>query len=101
MAPESRGYPIRRITLGWHYQGHEGVRKFLGSLASIFESRSFVERLIDCGDEWLRFGRTVGKPGRRSWSSMCPSFTVWTFSEAGSRDSSLHRERHDLAALGM
>jgi len=39
MAPEVEVIQSEELPWGGHYQGHEGVRKFLGSLAEHLESR--------------------------------------------------------------
>jgi len=81
MAPEIEVIQSEELPWGGHYQGHEGVRQFLGALAEHLDSRVLVERFIDAGDRVVAIGRTVGKTRKTQLEFDVPVVHVWTFSE--------------------
>ena len=80
MAPEVEVIQSEELPWGGHYLGHDGVRKFLGTLAEHLDTRVLIERLIDSGDRVVAIGRTVGKARKTQLEFDVPVVHVWTFS---------------------
>jgi ketosteroid isomerase-like protein len=77
MSPDVEIMQSTDLPGGGHYLGHDGVKKFLATLAGHIDSQVHVERLIDAGEKIAVVGRTVGKTRKfenriRGWLGFAP-----------------------------
>lgn len=74
---------IQSTELPWggNYLGHDGVKKFLTTLAEHIDSQVQVERMIDAGDKVAVVGRTVGKTRKTKLEFDLPFVHIWTMHE--------------------
>ncbi len=74
---------IQSTELPWggHYNGHDGVKKFLTRLTKHIDSHVQVERMIDAGDKIAVVGRAVGKAQKTKLEFDVPIVHVWTMRE--------------------
>jgi ketosteroid isomerase-like protein len=102
MAPEVEIIQSEELPWGGHFQGHEGVRKFLSTLTEHVDSRVLIERFIDAGDRVVAVGRTAGKARKSQLEFDVPVVHVWTLSEGRIVRFEPYIENDTmLAALGM
>ncbi len=66
---------------GGHYAGHDGVRRFLTSIAQHLDARVTLERMIDAGDQVVAVGRLTGIVRATQLEFDVPLVHVWTFQE--------------------
>lgn len=74
---------IQSTELPWggHYTRHDGVKKFLATLAEHIDSQVQVERMIDAGDKIAVIGRTVGKTRKTKLEFDVPIVHIWAMLE--------------------
>jgi ketosteroid isomerase-like protein len=81
MSPEVEIIQSPELPWGGNYRGHDGVKKFLATLAEHIDSQVQVERMIDAGDKIAVVGRTVGKARKTNLEFDLPVVHIWTFNE--------------------
>jgi uncharacterized protein len=81
MSPDVEIIQSTELPWGGRYTGHDGVKKFLGSLTEHIDSQVQVERLIDAGDKIAAVGRTVGKARKTKLEFDVPIVHIWTMLE--------------------
>ena len=81
MSPDVEIIQSTELPWGGNYLGHDGVKKFLTTLAEHIDSQVQVERMIDAGDKIAVIGRTVGKARKTKLEFDVPIVHIWTMRE--------------------
>jgi ketosteroid isomerase-like protein len=81
MSPDIEIIQSTELPWGGSYLGHDGVKKFLATLADHIDSQVQVERMIDAGDKIAVVGRTVGKARKTKLEFDIPIVHIWTMGE--------------------
>jgi ketosteroid isomerase-like protein len=85
------------------YRGHEGVRESFERWLENFEEYEFeVERMVDCGDKVLVYGREEGRGSLSGASISQRIYTVCTFRDSKlARYQEFYEEGEALQAAGL
>lgn len=81
MSPDIEIIQSTELPWGGHYTGHDGVKKFLTTIAEHIDSQVQIERMIDAGDKIAVIGRTIGKARKTELEFEVPVVHIWTFVE--------------------
>ena len=81
MSPDIEIIQSTELPWGGHYTGHDGVKKFLTTIAEHIDSQVRIERMIDAGDKIAVVGRTIGKARKTKLEFDVPVVHIWAMCE--------------------